>query len=498
MSRTFHIVAASDTVELDSQGAGEVTFNVTNAQTTSQRRKALVVPGKAEQAGWYTLREEPERLIAGGETVQFRVAVRVPPGTAAGRQTFRLDLVQERPEEDPVQGQSVSFEVRAAEQPKKIRWGLIGAVAGGLVAVGVLTAVLWPRGTELPEFIGTDFAAAQEWLLEHELELVEVQEVRDQEDPRVTDQQPAAGTRVRDGDQVTLTRAMPFLEVPDLRGVKTRAAQDQLLALRLVPGEITELTGLLHDADTVVEQDPAPGARVRPETPVLLTIEAPVRAVPDLRGLEWSAAAARLAELGLREETTFRSENPAQAGKVLSQDPNPQLQMQKGGVVTLVAEAGRVPAPSVVGLALPQAIAAVEAAGLVAKVEAPALIPGATVGAVGSQSPAPQSPLTEGSTLVLIPAGRPVPVPNLVGLPLDAAQGRLAAAGFQVAVQNHYTDTPAPGQVLFQSPPQGEPALEGSAVTCTVSAKQGRFVLDRAVLLDHSAIQAFTRRGDGQ
>ena len=61
-----------------------------------------------------------------------------------------------------------------------------------------------------------------------------------------------------------------------------------------------------------------------------------------------------------------------------------------------------------------------------------------------------------------------VRVPDLSGLPLDVARGRLVALGLRVGTLTHRTDG-KPGSVLGQSPASGEMMTRGSAVSLTIS-----------------------------
>ncbi len=472
MPRNFHVVPASDSIVLDADGKGQVSYTVTNARTTSARRKAVIVPA-AQGQDWYAIEGDPERLFSGNETLSYQVSIHVPPGTPAGRHSFRLNMVDPaNPDEDVTEGQSVGFQVVAGEVKQPFRWWIVAVAAVALVAVGLGVYFMLPKGVALPELIGKDFAEAAAWLEEHELALIEVQEVLEEESALVLAQEPDAGAKLAKGSEVTLTRAMPFIEVPKLAGLKTPAALEQLAALMLTVGEVEELQGLLHDADTVVSQEPAAGERVRPETAVALTIEAPVRAVPELRGMDWSAAVERLGELGLEHETNFQAQDASKAGQVVDQQPTSGLSVQKGGTVRLTAEQGRIATPSVTGLSLAQAKAQVEAAKLSTTVAPAVLFPTGAPGTIGAQEPVQGTLLTEGATITLIPVGKGVPVPKVTTLTIDQATGVLKKAGLNVTQSSHFTREVPVGQVMAQSPAVGTAVLEGSAVNCEVASNK--------------------------
>jgi hypothetical protein len=161
MPNPFSITAAADSVRLDSQGRGSMSFTVSNTSGRSRRGRARLVPADPGQASWLSLEGEAERDFTADGTHQFTVRIAVPPGTPVGRHTFGLDLVSvENPDEEWSQGPKVAFEVPAPPPRKPFPWWILVVVAGVLL-VGGLVAWLVTRNHE-PEKAGLLGACVQD------------------------------------------------------------------------------------------------------------------------------------------------------------------------------------------------------------------------------------------------------------------------------------------------------------------------------------------------
>lgn len=146
MARVFAITATPETLALDAQGRGEVSFSVTNTSARPLRARARVVPLGAAQAAWFEAPTEPEQTLAAGATHAYRVGLRLPAGVAPGQFSVRLDVDSvERPDEDFTEGPAVAFAVKAAA-PAPPRpafpWWILAVVLVVLVVGGVVAAVL--------------------------------------------------------------------------------------------------------------------------------------------------------------------------------------------------------------------------------------------------------------------------------------------------------------------------------------------------------------------
>jgi len=132
--------------------------------------------------------------------------------------------------------------------------------------------------------------------------------------------------------------------------------------------------------------------------------------------------------------------------------------------------------PDVVGKTQDEAIKILADANFDGQVtgEAPSTLP---EGTVISQSPGGGSTVDLGSLISLIISNGQPPkaqVPNVVGLPEQAARSVLSGAGFQISVSEvPVADPSQDGLVLQQSPAPGSEVLAGATVSITV----GRFTL---------------------
>ena len=222
----------------------------------------------------------------------------------------------------------------------------------------------------------------------------------------------------------------------------------------------------------VVGSEPAAGTEIRKFQPVsLLVSKGPqLFPLPNLTGgtLDQAKSSLNAAQMALGT-VAEKFDEDAEAGIVLSQDPAAGTPARHGTPVALAVSKGPQPiaVPSVIGKSEDDAVAAIEAAGLTARV-APDEVFDRNVpeGDVASQSPA-NGTLTRGGTVTLTISKGPrmVNVPSYIGKQASEARKALEALGFQVRVNNILGGFF--GTVRDQSPVDRE-VPEGSVVTITV------------------------------
>lgn len=114
------------------------------------------------------------------------------------------------------------------------------------------------------------------------------------------------------------------VEVPDLVGLSTDAAERELAAIGLGLGEAVDIPNATHEVGTVVAQSPIAGQRLPPGAEVQLALSqgTPRAFVPDLVGLpaERAASLARRAGFEVRTRDELSTGPP---GRVLRVDPRP-------------------------------------------------------------------------------------------------------------------------------------------------------------------------------
>ena len=222
----------------------------------------------------------------------------------------------------------------------------------------------------------------------------------------------------------------------------------------------------------VVGSEPAAGTEIRKFQPVsLLVSKGPqLFPLPNLTGgtLDQAKSSLNAAQMALGT-VAEKFDEDAEAGIVLSQDPAAGTPARHGTPVALAVSKGPQPiaVPSVIGKSEDDAVAAIEAAGLTARV-APdeVFVRNVPEGDVASQSPA-NGTLTRGGTVTLTISKGPrmVNVPSYIGKQASEARKALEALGFQVRVNNILGGFF--GTVRDQSPVDRE-VPEGSVVTITV------------------------------
>jgi hypothetical protein len=137
MSSSFAITTATNSAHLDGNRQGQVVFTVSNTSVRPVRGRARIAPDNAAAATWFTLAGGAERDFSVNGTQQYTLQIAVPPTTAAGNYTVRLDMVGvDNPDEDFTQGPSVTIAVPAPLAVKKpFPWWIIAVIVVALIAI---------------------------------------------------------------------------------------------------------------------------------------------------------------------------------------------------------------------------------------------------------------------------------------------------------------------------------------------------------------------------
>jgi serine/threonine-protein kinase len=228
---------------------------------------------------------------------------------------------------------------------------------------------------------------------------------------------------------------------------------------------------------TVIRQNPVPGTRVREGMRIALTVsDGPgTVAVPDIAGLGRRAAAKALSDAGFQVRQRGISSNDVLENDAIRTSPAGNTPRDIGSTVTLVYSTGKpkVAVPSVTGQQEDAATTALEDLGLTVTVVDKETDTG-DPGSVLQQDPAPDTPVTVGSTVKITVARAPsrVELPDVTGETDADAVRRLSHDGFEVHTVDQDVATPdQDGVVLSQNPAGGEKVKPGSKVKITV----GRF-----------------------
>ncbi len=215
----------------------------------------------------------------------------------------------------------------------------------------------------------------------------------------VATESPGAGHRLVRGQAVTLalSRGRQFYAVPPLTGADVPTATATLAAthLRAVTGPLEYAT---VPAGAVSRTSPAPGAQLRPDSPVTLIVSRgpkPV-AVPPVANLDVATATARLRAAGFKTATTEAYSDTVPNGLVMSADRRTAV---PGATVTLQVSKGPqlFPVPKVVDWPVRKARAALLAAGFRVDVISVPFGPGRVL----AQSPPGGGMAAHGTTITL-------------------------------------------------------------------------------------------------
>ena len=201
--------------------------------------------------------------------------------------------------------------------------------------------------------------------------------------------------------------------------------------------------------------------------------------VPNVVGLDRFAAEESLLKAGLRlGEVRSASNATVPQDRVVTQHPEPGQRVKLGRQVYLDVSRGgsRLKVPHVEGLTLARATALLSESGLpIAGVESlrtPNLPPGQVV----ATRPPAGIEVSQGERIFIQIAARVgnFPMPNLVGMSLETAQGIVASQGLTLGEVKHAPSDEPAGNVLIQYPEEGMTVRDLDTVSLIVAAPTGK------------------------
>ena len=271
-------------------------------------------------------------------SVAFKEMIAVPDLRGQSRQEAESILKKERLS----LGEVVK---RFSDQPvDSVVWQ--EPAAGTKVAVG--TAVeIWvaiSAPVEVPDVRGRDVKTAQEILAKLQLRVGQVtKRLSYQPEGTIVRQEPASGNLTPVGTAVDLWIAVRVATtVPDVRGQSIEEATNTLQKARLRPGQRFDHFSQ-EEPGTVLDQSPAAGTRVVPDSTVDLFVASKQMVdVPDVRGHNRWDAEETIRAAGLSVGDV--SEQPANLDEdiVVGQDPAPGTNVGVGTSVHLSVMAGTI------------------------------------------------------------------------------------------------------------------------------------------------------------
>jgi serine/threonine-protein kinase len=240
--------------------------------------------------------------------------------------------------------------------------------------------------------------------------------------------------------------------------------------------QIVEVTKDDKAPGLVFQQSPEAGKKVKPTTTIVLQISlgAGSEFPPNVVGLSADEADKSLKDRGFGVQRVSQSSIDVTEGLVISQDPTPDRQLQKGKPVLIRISTGgqeiTMPA-NLVNQPIDQVLKTLT--DLKLKVDqSRATSDTVDVDRVISTDPASGAKSKEGARVsVVVSDGLPkVDMPNVVGLSQDAASSQLTSKGLlvQVDTTNLPPDDPNVGKVITQSQPAGQQVRKGTTIRLTV------------------------------
>ncbi len=403
---TVTTVAGAEEISGQPGQSMECAFTVTSEPGATTRVGLQAMPEGDTPSEWLQVIGERERDLPGSGSEDVTVRISVPADAKAGRYPFRLRAYASDDPEQSAESPAVAVEVPEADKPipekpkKAFPWWAVGVAAVFVLLIGGgATWFLLASGAKVPSVTGDTLDVAMNKLEEAGLLPGAVTEefTGDTEAGVVLSQKPEAGTKVDKDSEVALSIEAVSVEVPKVVGQPVTEASETLTAAGLETGEITKEKRAGQKGGTVLQQTPAPGERVLPDTPVALTVVDEVIVVASLVGQTHAEAVKSLSELGLRPGRITERRTGGTRGVVLSHRPAANTRVAPGSRVELVLEENRVAVPNVRGKSSSYAVSRLKRSGLKAKVTMK--YDGRNVSKVVAQSPRYNARVRPGSTV---------------------------------------------------------------------------------------------------
>ncbi len=225
-----------------------------------------------------------------------------------------------------------------------------GALLAGLIAIVLLDAVVMPYAVDTPSVQVPDlqglFAPEASARLDQAGLKMTIGDTLHHETisaDAVVGHDPSVGQWVKKGRRIVLTvsKGPRYSQVPDVRRVSLREARLQLEGNQLKSGQILYRSSETLPEGAVVEQSPAPGARLAPGSAVDLQVSngppTALKRVPNLIGLPFKVVADTLRKYEMRiGHIAKHIDEQKRVGTILEQVPTSGQRIPRHGRIDLV------------------------------------------------------------------------------------------------------------------------------------------------------------------
>jgi len=278
--------------------------------------------------------------------------------------------------------------------------GLLGAWASGLLG-GVVT---------VPATQGMTLEAAKAEIIKSGLKVGNVDSRADAEVPKdmVVATDPNAGFLAKRGQaiDIILSSGPDMVKVPDVTGSAETSA---ILALQADGFDVDPITTPEYNADyaagVVFRTDPAGGTEVARGSKVHLWISqgAEMVTVPLVTGKTQAEAKKLLTDAGFKVKVTKQPDSEIAKGTVVDQSPAADGQAPLGSTVEIIVSTGpqQVSVPTLVGLTQAEAVAKIQALGLVESLQTLSDANPDHTGKVQNQNPDAGTKVLTGATVTI-------------------------------------------------------------------------------------------------
>lgn len=296
---------------------------------------------------------------------------------------------------------------------------------------------------------------------------------------RVIRQNPAPGAKVAPNSVVELfvSNGLPLFGLRDVRGYSaadaTRTLADDKFQVKVSRKYSTD------PKDSVIDQQPAAGSKVRQGSTVALVVSngpPPVQA-PNFVGMNVDDAIALAKKDGIALDTSGRGAYPGVANNVVAaQDVQPGQRLGQDTTIHATISNGVTPnaapnasVPNVVNMKYADAISQLNGAGFTAAVKF--TVAAENNGLIVAQDPAPGAQSAGGAT-VTVTLSVSGEVPDTEGLSMTDAQATLLQNGYRIDKVQYTPAEGADGKVVRTQPEVGTNLPPGSFVTLVVNGVQ--------------------------